>query len=330
MSDAASIYLAGDGLSKALISGIHSVIADQNFLNKINVFPVPDGDTGTNLSLSLGAALGILQAPGDKQLGTMLAAIADALLDSARGNSGAIMAQFFQGMSDSASELTHFTTATFGAAIRTGSDYARDAMSNPEQGTILTVIAAFATAIEKHVAAFDDSDFDAVFKAALPDLERALAATTGQLDVLRKAGVVDAGARGFVDLVKGMSEFIRHGKIAKKPDLTILQPVDFDSMTAAIVYDYRYCTECIVTGPDIDRRKLRESLAMLGESLVLAGSKRKAKIHMHVNEPQAVFDVASQYGEVSAEKADDLHRQQHSSRNSAQSFAVITLWAPLV
>ena len=88
----------GDALAAALVSGIHRVLADQEFLNRINVFPVADSDTGTNLSLSLGAALGPLNAPGEKHLGTMLAAVADALLDGARGNSGAIVAQFFQGM----------------------------------------------------------------------------------------------------------------------------------------------------------------------------------------------------------------------------------------
>ena len=326
MSASTSIYLDGDSLSKALISGIHRVIADQDFLNKINVFPVADGDTGTNLSLSLGATLDVLQAPADKHVGTMLASVADALLDGARGNSGAIMAQFFQGVSDSASELTRFTTTTFSQAIRTGSDYAHDALSNPVEGTILSVIAAFAASIEMRLAAFEESDFGDVFEATLPALDQALAATTGQLDVLRKAGVVDAGARGFVDLVNGMSEFILHGRMVDEPDLSVLRSTDFSGLTHgdATGYAYRYCTECIVTGAEIDRRKLRESLAKLGDSLVLAGSKRKAKIHIHVNDPQAVFDVGRQHGDVSAEKADDMHRQQHSSHDSTRTFAVIT------
>ena len=132
-------HLDGDTLGLALRSGIHSVIADQSFLNKINVFPVADGDTGTNLSLSMSSALGVLRAPGQKHLGTMLAATADALLDGARGNSGAIMAQFFQGLSDSAGELTRFTTTTFSKAVRMGSDYAHDALSNPRDGTILSL-----------------------------------------------------------------------------------------------------------------------------------------------------------------------------------------------
>lgn len=326
MAASISTHLDGDDLSKALVSGIHCVIADQNYLNKINVFPVADGDTGTNLSLSLGAVLGVLQRPGDKHLGTLLAATADALLDGARGNSGAIMAQFFQGVSDATGDLTRFTTATFGKAIRSGSDYAHDAMSNPEEGTILSAIAAFAAAIEKQVSASQHSDFVAVFGTALPKLEQALADTTSQLDALRKAGVVDAGAKGFVDLVKGMSEFILHGVISPEPDLSALLSADDMMMPveADEDYEYRYCTECIINATDIDRRKLRESLSSFGASLVLAGSKRKAKVHIHVNDPQAVFELGRTFGEVSGEKADDLQRQQHSSRQGTRNFAVIT------
>jgi DegV family protein with EDD domain len=321
-----SSHLDGDSLSKALISGIHCVIADQTFLNKINVFPVADGDTGTNLSLSLGAALGVLQQPGDKHLGTLLAATADALLDGARGNSGAIMAQFFQGVSDSAGDLTRFTTATFGKAVRSGSDYAHDALSNPEEGTILSAIAAFAGAIEKQVNSSPHSDFAAAFSAAMPTLEQAIADTTGQLEVLRKAGVVDAGAKGFADLIKGMGEFVVSGEVAPKPDTSELLSADdmFMPDNSGEDYEFRFCTECIVTADNIDRRKLRESLTALGASLVLAGSKRKAKIHIHVNDAQAVFDVGRQFGQVSGEKADDLHRQQHSNNNGSRNFAVIT------
>ena len=319
-------HLDGDTLSLALQSGIHSVIADQTYLNKINVFPVADGDTGTNLSLSLSAALGVLQAPDEKHLGTMLAATADALLDGARGNSGAIMAQFFQGVSDSAGELTRFTTATFSKAVRAGSDYAHDALANPEEGTILSVIAEFAAAVEHQIKGSQQSDFVAVFSAVMPGLEKTLALTTTQLDALRKAGVVDAGAKGFVDLIAGMSDYLLTGEIVQMPDESNVLPADAMNMPQASgeEYEYRYCTECIVTGANIDRRKLREALTILGGSLVLAGSKRKAKIHVHVNDAQAVFDVSRQFGDVSGEKADDLQHQQFSSHRSQRNFAVIT------
>ena len=318
--------LDGDALANALVSGIHRVIGKQEILNHINVFPVADGDTGTNLSLSLGSALALLQRPGEKHLGSLLASIADALLDSARGNSGAIIAQFFQGVSDSAGELSHFTTRTFGQAITRGSKYAHDALSKPREGTILTVIAAVAEAVAEHTQTAREGEFAVLMSVAAERADDALAKTTEQLDVLRKAGVVDAGAKGFVELIKGMGDFVCDGRVAPEPDLAALHSEMALTPMAGAEEDseFRYCTECIITGTDIDRRKLREALSELGDSLVLAGTKRKAKIHVHVNDPQEVFAIGRAYGDVSAEKADDMHRQTHSTHDEIKKFAVIT------
>jgi DegV family protein with EDD domain len=321
-----SKYLDGDTFAVALTSGIHRVIGEQDLLNRINVFPVADSDTGTNLSLSLSTVLGVLGGPGEKHLGTMLAAVADALLDGARGNSGAIVAQFFQGMSDSAGEITRFTTYTFGKAVRTGSEYAHDALSQPREGTILSVIAAFSDSIAHQVSEVSEADFSAVIENAMQHVEEALANTPNQLEVLRKAGVVDAGAKGFAELVAGMSDFLRNGKVVPMPNIAlqydIEPPVDFAE--ADNESRFRFCTECIVTAADINRRRLREALAQIGDSVVLAGTKRKAKIHIHVDDPDAVFDIARQFGNLSAEKADDIHRQQHSVHDTRRRFAVIT------
>ncbi len=325
MTEIASRHLDGDAFASALTSGIHRVIAEQDQLNRINVFPVADGDTGTNMSLSLGVVLPTLRAPGDKHLGTLFAAIADGLLDGARGNSGAIVAQFFQGMSDAIGELTRFTPSTFAAAFRQGSDYAHDALSEPRDGTILSVIASTADVLDDYARNHRNGDFPTLMTYAVERAETALAATTEQLDVLRKAGVVDAGAKGFVVMLAGMAEFVQHGRIVPEPDLSVLASAEMAHETAGSPSDsqFRYCTECIVTGSSIDRRKLRESLSTLGDSLVLAGTKRKAKIHLHVNEPHAVFEIARAFGEISAEKADDMHRQQHSSHAIRRQFAVI-------
>jgi DegV family protein with EDD domain len=325
LSSPESTQLSGDDFANALVSGIHRVIDDQELLNQINVFPVPDGDTGTNLSLSLGSVLPVLQRGDGKHLGSLLAAVADALLDGARGNSGAIMAQFFQGMSDSAGDLSRFTPYTFAKAVTMGSDYAHDAMSKPREGTILSVIAAFATSTADGAKHGADGGFAAVIGSALEQARQALAETQEQLDVLRKAGVVDAGAKGFVDLVDGMDEYLRTGNIVAEPDLSLLS-IEAPLVTAgsSLESGFRFCTECIVTGVDIDRRKLREALADVGDSLVLAGTKRKARIHIHVDEPDRVFDIARRYGQVSAEKADDMHRQQTSSHDVGKRFAVIT------
>ncbi len=325
MTGPVSRHLDGDALANALISGIHQVIAEQDFLNRINVFPVADGDTGTNMSLSLGSVLPTLVGPEGKHLGTLLAAVADGLLDGARGNSGAIIAQFFQGLSDDVGEITRLTPYTFASAMRQGSTYAHDALSEPREGTILSVIATFADTVSEISGNNRNGDFPMLFAGAIPRAEAALVATTEQLDVLRKAGVVDAGAKGFVALISGMAEYIQHGRIVPEPDLSVLNNPEMPLETAGsdAESEFRYCTECIVTAADIDRRKLREALSGLGNSLVLAGTKRKAKIHVHVNEPNAVFRVAGEHGEVSAQKADDLHRQQHSSHAGRRRFAVI-------
>ena len=326
MTASVSMHLHAEGFAAALRSGIHRVIKDQDGLNAINVFPVPDGDTGTNLSLSLGAALATLRNAGDAHLGKLLAAIADDLLDGSRGNSGAIVAQFFQGMSDSAEELSRFTTESFASAVALGSEYAHDALSNPREGTILSVIAAFSQGLHERIADENGDSFPVVLTGAVDAARKALARTPDQLEALRKAGVVDAGAKGFVDLIEGMVGYIVDGTIIEQPDLSRLPDDDHVVETAGEEGDlrYRFCTECIVTGTDIDRRKLRQGLARLGDSMVLAGTKRKAKIHIHVNDPEAVFRTAAEYGEVTGQKADDMQRQQHSTHHVSAHFAVVT------
>ena len=322
-----SSHLHGNSFAAALVSGIYRVIEGQDHLNAINVFPVADGDTGTNLSLSLSSALGTLKAPGEKHLGTLLAAIADDLLDGSRGNSGAIVAQFFQGVSDSAEEASRFTVHTFARAVELGSEYAHDALANPREGTILSVIAAFASSLRKQSADSSDGHFGPLLQAAIGSTKQALKKTQEQLEELRRAGVVDAGAKGFVALLEGMTDYIAHGRSTEAPDLSRLGEEEGGVAASAggdAEITYRYCTECIVTGDEIDRRKLRESLSALGDSLVLAGTKRKAKIHVHVNEPEAVFTTAAAYGTVSGQKADDMQRQQHSSHDDNAKFAVLT------
>ena len=326
LTSPATKYLEGDALAAALVSGIHRVIGEQELLNRINVFPVADSDTGTNLTLTLSAALGVLTKPDGKHLGTMLAAVADELLDGARGNSGAIVAQFFQGMSDSAGEITRFTPYTFDKAVSMGGEYAHDALSKPREGTILSVIAAFAESIAHQVSENREDEFSVVIRNATERVEEALANTPNQLEVLRKAGVVDAGAKGFAELVAGLSEYLNDGTFVAMPDTSLLHDIEPAVVFAEADNDsrFRFCTECIITAADINRRKLREALTEVGDSFVLAGTKRKAKVHIHVDHPDAVFTIARQFGDISAEKADDMHRQQHSSHDSRRRFAVIT------
>ena len=157
-------------------------------------------------------------------------------------------------------------------------------------------------------------------------MQTALLRTQGQLEALRKAGVVDAGAKGFVALIDGMTRFLLHGEQIDEPEIAaqIAAQLPQEMSGTSDSLAFRFCTECIITGENIDRRKLREALGAIGDSLVLAGTKRKARVHIHVNRPETVFDIARRYGKLALEKADDMQRQQHSSHEKKAAFAVIT------
>lgn len=321
----------GVGLRRALQAGIHRVLSRQEHLNKINVFPVPDGDTGTNIAFTLNAVLAGLSANVERHVGRLFTAVADSALDGARGNSGAIFAQFFQGFSDAVAERTALTARQFAEAVRRGADYAREALSEPREGTLISVLSDFARSLEQRLAENENVDLLALLDHGLKASEKSLANTPNQLPVLKKAGVVDAGAEGFVDMLRGVYEFVRDATPQQLRDVlaglrgTAGGGEEEEMAAAETDLEHRYCTECIVTGADIDRRKLREELSALGSSLVLAGSKTKAKIHIHVNEPREVFRIAGRYGNVSGEKADDMLQQSREAAHAgADGVAIIT------
>ena len=333
MQDAAPVtahsiaYLDGTRLRRALRAGIARLLAGQDHLNKINVFPIPDGDTGTNMALTMHSVLQVLQATRERHAGRTLSSVADAALDGARGNSGAILAQFFQGLSDATIDLSRLAPADFARAVGSGAQYAREALSDPREGTVLSVLADFAQEIQQRVAN-GARDFGELLGEGLTRARASLACTPDKLEALRRAGVVDAGAEGFVMLLAGMHRCLTAGSLREPPpDIPAVELLTSEEVLAHDHGDetHRYCTECMVTGEDIDRRRLREALGALGSSLVLAGTHSKCKIHIHVDAPQQVFRLAADFGRVSGEKADDMFRQQATAHDtSAQRVAVIT------
>lgn len=316
--------LDGVELGRALKAGIQTLQAAREHLDRINVFPVPDGDTGTNLALTMGAVLPLLKRPAQAHAGRMLAEVADAALDGARGNSGAILAQFLLGVGDHTEGLAELLPKEFAAAVAGGAAYAREALSSPREGTILSVLSAVGEELVAATEAGAD-DFVALLTRGLERGRRALEATRGQLDALARADVVDAGAAGFVALLEGMSGYLGSGIVEEREAAPGVAAEERDSAGGDECLEHRWCTECMLTGTDIDHRQLRERLAAIGSSLVVAGSRTKVRVHVHASEPAEVFRIAGSFGTVSAEKADDMQRQQEATLHARRrQVAVVT------
>jgi len=319
-------YLDGLRLNRALRAGIARILAERSHLDKINVFPVPDGDTGTNLASTFGAIAQTLLARRTIHAGQLLIEVADAALDGAHGNSGVIMAQFLQGLADGLGELPRIRSPDLVEAIKTSDEYARTALSEPKEGTILTVISDFGRELQKQHAN-GLTDIQALMDAGLITAQESLEATRTGLEAMRSANVVDAGASGFVLLLEGMTEFLHSGSLRAVPEPVVEDLEAVEKISAAddlSGIEYRYCTECMLTGESISRRKLREALNSLGNSMVVAGTRRKIRIHIHTDHPDHIFEIARRYGAVTSQKADDMLMQTRSMRTDAASVAIVT------
>jgi hypothetical protein len=317
--------IRGPLLRRALIAGAHRVIAQREALNKINVFPVPDGDTGSNLAFTLGGLLtGALsrRTPG---AGELLRRVGEDAVDSARGNSGAILAQFLIGVAEAIGPQGAIEPRQLAQAIGAGARSARQALSEPREGTILSVITAFAESLEQRV---DVTDLRTWFALGLAQARRALANTPNQLPALMKAGVVDAGGQGFVDLLEGIDSFMADGRISVEP----LGDDAYGDLEAAQIHgelfeadpEHRWCSECLLLGEGLDRAGLRVAVSDLGAScVVVAGSHARLRLHAHVADPKALFDAAARFGRVEATKADDMHAQARSAA-AGGGVAIVT------
>lgn len=310
-------------LQQALLAGIANVLKRRDYINKINVFPVPDGDTGTNLAFTLVSVREAIERPDDRSLPQLLDDIAEAALDGARGNSGAIMAQYFQGLSESSREFQVLDASRFALVSQRAAKSAWGAMSNPVPGTLPTVLEDFADELARLTQDGID-DIRALFKYGLKRARHSLATTPEKLAVLREAGVVDAGGQGFVDLLEGIWRYMRSGKmprLAKRTASAREAPVGAHAHGPE---EHRYCTECLVRSDALDIAGLRQKLEALdASSLVVAGGARRARVHIHTDAPGEVFKICAEYGEIGQQKAEDMTRQ-HGLMNQRGRVAIVT------
>lgn len=316
-------YLDGPRLARSLYAASDWVAAGSEDINRINVFPVPDGDTGTNFSLTLRTVADALRALGDASLEVTARTMARAAVMGARGNSGMMLAHFLLGFSESLGERGTASAADVAGAVRHGATKLYGAIDDPQEGTILTVAREAAAAAEE--AAADSPDIGVFMKRMLEAGEEALERTPELMSVLKEAGVVDAGGMGFVRMIEGIVRFIKGDPIVPAPTAATDFALPAADIEVAAERDYQYCTEVLVEGVDFPpANAVRAALRSFGGSLVVAGTSEILKVHIHTDSPEAVFTFVEQWGTVLTTKADDMRQQHRHLSHETRPIAVVT------
>lgn len=301
-----------------IISAAASIEIHKQKINELNVFPVPDGDTGTNMSMTMAAAAADLRKLEDPSLTKAADATASALLRGARGNSGVILSLLFRGFAKALKGKTTGNGVDFANALSAGVDAAYKAVMKPAEGTILTVSrvsAKFAA-----TQAEDNNSAEYVLEQTIESAKKALAETVHQNPVLEKAGVVDAGGMGFLVILEGMLSSLRGQEIVapESTETEVREQADFSEFDAGDIA-FAYCTEFIVSrDSDKDPAKLREFLEGLGDSLVVVDDDEIIKVHVHTNNPGTALEEALTYGGLVTTKIENM-RLQHTEKVMKES-----------
>ena len=303
----------GADFRRLMISAAASVELNKQGLNELNVFPVPDGDTGTNMSMTIQAAAADLRKTEDPTLEKAAATAASAMLRGARGNSGVILSLLLRGISKKLKGCTTCDGVLWAAALQEGVDAAYKAVMKPAEGTILTV--ARLAAAKAAQASRENNYFEFVHEAAIAEAKVALADTVNQNPVLKKAGVVDAGGKGWLVILEAMLSALRGEDIVapESSDTQVKDQADFADFDTEDI-TFTYCTEFIISREnDKDPEKLREFLSSLGDSLVLVDDEEIIKVHVHTNDPGKALHEAVEYGSFVTVKIENM-RLQHTEK----------------
>ncbi len=313
-------YLDGRRLYLAFLAGGQAVIKDFAYLNKINVYPVPDGDTGTNLASTMKAIAE--QARPSRSAKESLNSIAEAALTGARGNSGLIFAQYIYGLSRELGSDLRISAVRFGESVKNAVRYAYSSTARPQEGTILTLIREWAEEIYQNRHRF--SDFHELLHHSLDRAKQVLQETPRRLPALKKAGVVDAGAKGFVDFIEGVVNFIHQGSL--KDVLNQEMPeIEFGEALHQPKEDipFRYCTEALITGDNLDFNQIKNIVVKAGDSAITGGSETRVRFHVHTNEPEKLFEALKNLGTIVQPKVEDMKLQSEISFRPKRKIALV-------
>lgn len=305
-------------LYNGLINGAREVMNNRIFLNDINVFPVADGDTGSNLFSTMHSIVHHSELKDNTK--TTVETIADSAIIGARGNSGLIFAQYFQGFSEGITADKEITIENFASAIKAGMEYAYKAVENPVEGTMLTTMSVFYEALSKELGSHEA--FDKLLESASEKVENAVELTTEQLKVLKKSSVVDSGAKGFAYFVKGFLEGIR-GHVIVEDDSESFESIPAISEDDHEIGDYRYCTEALIEQKE-GTTDLKSVISDLGDSVVEVKGKTKTRLHIHTNNPAEMFDRLSSRGKIIEQKVDDMVRQYDRIHHRKYKTVIVT------
>ena len=304
-----------------IISASNNINSNREAVDALNIFPVPDGDTGTNMSMTISAAAKeVEQMPDDSTIADVSKRCASALLRGARGNSGVILSLIFRGFSKAFKDLDSADSKAVAAAFRAGTDAAYKAVMKPTEGTILTVIRKAAEAAED-IADIEDNPLE-VCNAALQAAKVALQETPELLPVLKKAGVVDAGGQGLVLIFEGIKSVFGKNIILSKTEGETEK-----SVTAIKESDeeikYGYCSEFLIAkeenSKEKDPEKLRSYLELIGDCVVVVDDNDIIKVHVHSNCPGTVIQTALKYGQLYNIKIDNMRRQHEENKTEVKS-----------
>ena len=315
----------GNTLRDALLSGANNIVNCKQAVDELNVFPVPDGDTGTNMSMTIGAAARELKLLDGETAEKVAATNASALLRGARGNSGVILSLLFRGFSKGLKGKEFLDSEGLANAMKLGVEAAYNAVMKPTEGTILTVARVGSEYATK--AYNEGRNVVETFEALLEGASKALAETPEILPVLKKAGVVDAGGKGFVVILEGMLSVIRDGKMIESNEASATDfPAASSQRNAAAESEaditFTYCTEFIVKREnDKDPKALRAYLETIGDCVVVVDDEEIIKVHVHTDHPGNAFEKGLTFGQLVNMKVENMRDQHERAKHDSKGDA---------
>ena len=305
-----------DILAKMFLAGAQNIEAKKDYINELNVFPVPDGDTGTNMSMTIMSAAKEVTALNKPAMKDLAKAISSGSLRGARGNSGVILSQLLRGFTKAIKEEKEIDVLALAAACQRARDTAYKAVMKPKEGTILTVASGIATKAAE--MAEETDDLEVFIQAVIEHAQDVLNQTPEMLPVLKEAGVVDSGGQGLLEVIKGAYDAF----LGKEIDYSVIEPstgVTVNKVNAEDTADIKfgYCTEFIILTEkeftEDDEREFKKFLSSIGDSIVCVADDDVVKIHVHTNDPGLAIQKALTYGQLSKMKIDNM-REEHQEK----------------